>query len=109
MPKSETTKQPALPDELDMERSYLTNIKVSPTIQVALNKHRRDLPELMKGHANEWLAYRGEERLEFGRSKRALYNKYLDRGLNLDELVVLGAEPEMPDEIELHPSEWAQV
>jgi hypothetical protein len=61
----------------------------------------------MKRHADQWVAYRGEERLEFGRSKRALYHKYLDRGLSLDELLVLAVEPELPDELD--PSEWAHV
>ena len=63
----------------------------------------------MERHAYQWAAYRGEERLEFGRSKRVLYYKYLDRGLSLDELVVLGIEPELPDELELDSSEWFHV
>jgi hypothetical protein len=77
-------------------------------IQKAMEKHRRDLPELMKRHADQWVVYHGEERLEFGRSKRALYHKYLDRGLKPDELIVLGVEPELPPD-ELDPSEWAHV
>ena len=81
--------------------------QVPPMIQKALQRHRRDLPGLIKGHAKQWVAYRGDERLEFGKSKRALYHKYLDRGLTLDELVVLGVEPELPDELD--PSEWAHV
>ena len=80
-----------------------------PMIHEAIERHRRDLPELMKRHAYQWVAYHGEERLEFGRSKRALYHKYLDRGLKPDELIVLGVEPELPDEVELDPSEWAHV
>ena len=89
MSKGEETKEQALPVEPDLERSSLADIKVPPMIQKALERHRRDLPELMERHAYQWAAYRGEERLEFGRSKRALYYKYLDRGLSLDELVVL--------------------
>ena len=95
------------PAEPELKRSFLADIKVPPMIQKALDKHRRDLPELMKRHADQWVAYHGEQRLEFGRSKRALYHKYLDRGLSLDELVVLGVEPELPDELD--PSEWAHV
>jgi len=86
----------------------LADLKVPPMIQKALDRHRRDLPELMKRHADEWVAYRGEERLEFGRSQRALYHKYLDCGLSLGELIVLGVEPELPPD-ELDPSEWAHV
>ncbi|MFI5456136.1 MAG: hypothetical protein ACHRXM_11865 [Isosphaerales bacterium] len=107
MSKSEETTEQALPVEPNLERSFLADIKVPPMIQKALERHRRDLPELMKRHADEWVAYRGEVRLEFGRSQRALYHKYLDRGLNLDELVVLGVEPLLSDEPD--PSEWAHV
>jgi hypothetical protein len=109
MSKVEETKEPPLPDEPELEQSYLADIRIPPMIQKALDRHRRDLPELMKRHADQWVAYRGEERLEFGRSKRKLYHKYLDRGLSLDELVVLGVEPEMPDEVELDPGEWAHI
>lgn len=109
MSKVDETKEQVLPTEPERERSYLADIQVPPLIQKALEKHRRDLPELMKKHAGEWVAYRGEERLEFGRSQRALYHKYLDCGLRLDEVVVLGVEPELPDEVELDPSEWADV
>jgi hypothetical protein len=95
----EATEEPALPDEPEMERSYIADMKVPPMIQKALDKHRRDLPELMKKHADQWVAYHGEQRLEFGRSKRQLYRKYLDRGLSPDELMVLGVEPMLPDEL----------
>jgi hypothetical protein len=96
-------------EEAHVEQSLLADMKVSPMIQKAIERHRRDLPELMKRHADQWAAYRGEERLEFGRSQRVLYRKYLDRGLNLDELIVLGVEPELPDEVELDPNEWVHV
>lgn len=106
---SETTEEPALPDEPVMERSIVADMKVPPMIQKAPDKHRRDLPELMKTHAYQWVAYHGEQRLGFGRSQRKLYNKYLDRGLSIDELIVLGVEPELPDEVELDSSDWAHV
>jgi hypothetical protein len=81
------------------ERLALTDIEVPPMIQKAIERHRRDLPELMKRHAYQWAAYRGEERLEIGKSKQTLYHKRLDRGLNPHELVVLGIGPEIPDAI----------
>ncbi len=96
---SETTEEPALPDEPVMERSLLADLKVPSMIQKALDKHRRDLPELMKTHADQWVAYHGDQRLGFGRSKRKLYRKYLDRGLSIDELMVLGVEPMLDDEL----------
>ena len=75
MSTGEETKEQALPDEPELERSYLADIPIPPMIKKALEKHRRDLPELMKKHADQWVAYHGEERLEFGRSKRKLEMK----------------------------------
>jgi hypothetical protein len=106
---SETTVEPAPPDEPKLERSSIADMEVPPMIQKALDQHRRDLPELMKTHPYQWVAYHGEQRLEFGRSQQKLYRKYLDRGLSIDELVVFGVEPELPDEVELDSSEWAHV
>jgi hypothetical protein len=100
---------PDPPDEPRMERSIVADMKVHPMIQKALDKHRRDLPELMKTHAYQWAAYHGEQRLGFGRSQRKLYRKYLDRGVSSEELIVFGVEPELPDEVELDSSEWAHV
>ena len=82
------------------ERSAETDVEVHPMTRQAIEKHRRDLPELMKRHAYQWAAYRGEERLEIGHSMWKLYYKYLDRGLSRDELVVLGIGPEIPDVID---------
>jgi hypothetical protein len=81
------------------------DLEVPPLIRMAIEKHRRDLPGLMERRAYRWAAYRGEERLEIGASKRELYRKYLGRGLGPEELVVLGIGPEIPDDIggeELH-------
>src|SRR6478672_8351103 len=81
-------------------QSALLDVEVPPMIRQAIERHRRDLPELMKRHAYQWAAYRGEERLEIGASKRKLYHKYLDRKLSPDELVVLGIGPEIPDDLD---------
>lgn len=86
--------------ELRPEPSVKAEIDVPPEIRKAVERHRSDLAELMKQHQYQWAAYRGGERLEIGKSKRSLYHKYIDRGLSLDELVVLGIGPEIPDEIE---------
>jgi hypothetical protein len=74
------------------------DIEVMPLIRIAVEKHLREWPELMKRYPYQWAAYRGEERLEIGKSKHRLYRKYLDRGLSLDELVVLGIGPPMEDD-----------
>jgi len=77
----------------------LDEIEVTPMIEQAIEKHRRDLPDLMVRYAYQWAAYRGGVRLEIGKSKRKLYHKHVHPGLGHDELVVLGIGPEIPDEI----------
>jgi hypothetical protein len=81
------------------DRPAPADVEVPAMIRVAIEKHRRDLPELMERCAYRWAAYRGEERLEIGASKRELYRKYLGRGLSPEELVVLGIGPEIPDDV----------
>jgi hypothetical protein len=71
MSKIEKTNEEVQAEQAYLEPSLLANMKVPPMIQNAMEKHRRDLPELMKRHADQWVAYHGEERLEFGRSQRA--------------------------------------
>jgi len=48
----------------------------------------RDLPELLKKHSREWVAYHGDELIGVGRTKTALYLKCLGDGLKEDEFVV---------------------
>jgi hypothetical protein len=74
---------------------------VAPMIAKAHIKHRHDMPELMRNHAYGWVAYHGDRPLEIGPSQAALYRKYLDQGLGLDELVVLGIGPELPAKIQV--------
>ena len=71
MSKVEKTDEDDHADEVYLEPSLLADLKVPPMIQKAMERHRRDLPELMKRHADQWVVYRGEARLEFGRSQRA--------------------------------------
>jgi hypothetical protein len=48
MSTGETRTEEVLPDEPNVERSSLADVQVPPMIQKALERHRRDLPELMK-------------------------------------------------------------
>lgn len=80
------------------EPSAILNVEVAPMVKKAMEKHLREWEGLMKRYPYQWAAYRGEERLEIGRSKHKLYRKYLDRGLGREELVVLGIGPPLEDE-----------
>ncbi|HPM81004.1 MAG TPA: hypothetical protein PLF81_09905 [Candidatus Anammoximicrobium sp.] len=37
---------------------------------------RRDLPELLKTHYWQWVAYHGDDRICFGRTQFELYEEY---------------------------------
>jgi hypothetical protein len=99
---------PPMEDDLDEEEpnppqeepSLVAEMEVPPLIRRAVEKHRREWEGLMKRYPYQWAAYHGDERLEIGKSKHRLYRKYLDRGLSLDELVVLGIGPDIPDELD---------
>ena len=60
---------------------------------------RRELPELMKTHSREWVAYHGDQRIGFARTQFELYDLCFRRGLHDDEFVVRSIEPEMADDI----------
>ena len=86
---------------------WVDHIEVNPKIREAVAKHRIEWEELMKKHPYQWAAYHGDKRLEIGKSKEALYHKYLDRGVKYEELVVLGIGPPIPDVIDDNEvSEW---
>lgn len=76
-------------------------LPVPPMIRRANEAYLRDLPEMLRTHYRQWVAYHGDQRLGFGRSKRQLVGECLRRGLPDDEFVVYSVEPEIPDDDEL--------
>jgi hypothetical protein len=60
--------------------------------------YRRDLPELLKSHKGQWVAYRGDQQLGFGRSKAKLIKACLRRGVPSEEFDVFCVQPYYPDE-----------
>jgi hypothetical protein len=73
---------------------------VAPMIRKAMEKHYREWEGLMKRHANRWVIYHGDERLEIGTSRADLYRKYVGRGFKREDLLVLGVCPPIEDEHE---------
>ena len=61
---------------------------LNPFIAEGIAAFRRDLADLYQTHRNEWVAYHGEKRLEFGPKKVELYNRMLETGINREELVL---------------------
>jgi capsid protein len=91
----------------EQKPSQLLPIEIPPMIAQAQAAFRRDLPELMKTHYRQWVAYHGERRVGFARTKTELYQRCLKLGLSDWEFVVRSVEPE-PDE-DLDPEELPDV
>jgi hypothetical protein len=81
--------------------------EIAPLVARSQAAFRRDLPELLKTHYRQWVAYHGENRIGFGRTQFELYDECYRRGLHDDQFVVRSIEPEMPDEID--PAELSNV
>jgi hypothetical protein len=96
VPPTDTADQTP-PDET---KSALLPIEIPPMIERSQAAFRRDLPELIKTHYYQWVAYHGDERIGFGRTETALYKECLRRGLKEDEFVVRMVAEDMPEEID---------
>jgi hypothetical protein len=57
----------------------------------------------MKTRFRQWVAYHGDERVGFGRSKSDLYQECFRRGLRRGEFVVRRIDPEVPREVDISP------
>jgi hypothetical protein len=71
----------------------LLNSPPLPKIMQSIEAFRRDLPELLRTHPDRWVAYSGDERLGFGKTETGLYQRYFQRGLTQDDLIVAFIEP----------------
>jgi hypothetical protein len=71
-------------------------LPVHPMIMRGQAAFRRELPALMKTHYRLWVAYHGDRRLGFGKSKVKLLREWLNRGIPDEELLVRSVEPDMP-------------
>jgi hypothetical protein len=66
-------------------------------IEFSRRAFERDLAGLLQTHYRQWVAYRGDEQLGFGRSETELYECCLRHGWNPHEFVVRSIEPLTPD------------
>jgi hypothetical protein len=78
---------------------------LAPLIAQAQETLRRNLPELLKlkDSSRQWVAYSGDQRIAFGRTKTALYQECLRRVLSRGTFVVRSIEPDAPREVEELP------
>jgi hypothetical protein len=70
--------------------------------ELAWSTFQREYPQLVKDHFGQWVAYRGEYRLGFGKTKTALYQECGNRGIRREEILVCCVEP-AGDELYLGP------
>src|SRR5258708_110070 len=81
---------------------------IPPGIRKSQEAFWRDLPELlpMRSRKREWVAYHGDERIGFGRTRTELCQECLRRGINDDEYYVGRIEPHWHapwEEIDIDP------
>jgi hypothetical protein len=74
---------------------------IAPIILQSWAAWRRDLPELLKTHPGKWVAYHGDQRMGFGRTKTELVQKCLRSGLEIGQFLVLTVEREIENDVEL--------
>jgi hypothetical protein len=88
----------------DQERAAqieeLLNSEPLPMIEKSIDAFRRELPELLKKHRGQYVAYHGDERIGIDRSQISLYHKCFRRGLGRDDFLVCGIDQGVfdPDE-----------
>jgi hypothetical protein len=55
---------------------------------------KRELPALMAQRPDEWVSYRGDQRLGFAKTKTELYQQHMAEGMDMDEFMVFCIEPQ---------------
>src|SRR5262249_9786663 len=91
-----TAMQPV--DQIPKPDEPLPEETIPPMYTLALKSFERDLPEMLKSHYRKWVAYHGDKRIGFGRTKMGLYQQCLRMGLGDDQFLILSVEPQIRDE-----------
>ena len=78
------------------------DFQVPPLIEAAQAAFDAALPQLLKDHSGEWVAYQGEYQVGFARTKTELYQRCFALGLRRGEFVVRRIQPQI-DVLPLDP------
>jgi Family of unknown function (DUF5678) len=68
-------------------------------IEQAWEAFQREAPLLIPEHAGEWVAYHGEKRVGFARTRAEVWQACLDKGLPEGEFWVFNVQPILGDEV----------
>jgi hypothetical protein len=83
-------------------------LPVHPLLTQGEDAFYRDLPELLKTHDHQWVAYSGDRRLGFARREADLYERCVRQGYKLGEFAVMAIdEALLYDDIEMDPPSGA--
>ncbi len=69
--------------------------ELPPPVQQALETFHRDLPQLLQERPGQWVAYSGDRRLGFGRTKTQLYQECVGGGLAPGQFLVRLIRPQV--------------
>ena len=62
---------------------------------------RANLPQLMRHHSGQWVAFNGDKQVGLGGSKTEVYQHCLSRGLRPNQFLVMRIEVEATNDAEL--------
>jgi hypothetical protein len=72
--------------------------RLDKLIQRSHQTFMRELPELLKRHRGQWVAYHGDQRLGFAHNSTKLIRQWHARGVPQGELGLFMVVPDYPDE-----------
>jgi hypothetical protein len=75
-------------------------VRDQPIIDEGEDTFLRELPELLRSHRGEWVAYRGSSQLGFGHSKFMLWKSCEQRGFPVAEVLVRKVAPRILTSVE---------
>jgi len=78
------------------------DFQVPPLIEAAQAAFDAALPQLLKEHSGEWVAYHGQHQVGFARTKTKLYRRCFALSLRRGEFVVRRIQPQV-DVLPLDP------
>jgi hypothetical protein len=89
----------ANPEQEELPASLAAHYdRLDKLIQRAHGTFLRELPELLKSHRGQYVAYHGDQRLGFNRDSTKLIKQWHARGVPQGELGIFLVRPEIPDD-----------